>query len=116
MVRYLLPMLAACTPLAPAPVPTPEPTPTPAPTEVPTPVILAPVYIPVFTPFSVSVCDGAFQPNRRVFIDDFPLGTLGWNSASGCSMLVIPGLSGAGVRSLAVDQAGTALIKILPKP
>jgi hypothetical protein len=115
MYKYLLPMLAACAPIEPIPAPTPSPTPTPVPTEVPTPAILAPSYIPVSTPFAVSVCDGPFQTNRRVFVDDFPLGTLGWNSASGCSMLIIPGLSGAGIRSLAVDGAGLTLIKILSK-
>ena len=114
MVRYyLLPLLAACAPLEPAPVVTPEPTATPTP--IPDPVILVPSYIPVATPFAVCVCDGGYQSGRRVFVDGKPLGTMGWNSQSGCHQLIVPGLSGHGIREISVDGKGMTLIKILPK-
>jgi hypothetical protein len=111
MYRYLLPMLAACAPLEPAPVATPEPTATPK----PVPEIMVPSFIPVFTPFAVVVCDGSFQTNRRVFVDGIPLGTMGWNSQSGCHQIIVPGLSGAGIRTISVDGKGMTLVKILPK-
>lgn len=95
-----------------APVATPSPSPSPSPVLVP--AILVPSYIPVFTPFAVCVCDGPFQSNRKVTVDGKPLGTMGWNSQSGCHQIVVPGLSGDGIRSIEVDGSGLTLIKILP--
>jgi len=112
MYKYLLPLLAACAPLEPTPIATPEPTPEPTP--VPDPVLIVPAYILVGTPFAVALCDGPFKPGRAVTVDGKLLGTLGWNTASGCSQIVVPGLSGAGLRTIAADSY-VAPLRVLPK-
>lgn len=113
MYRYFFPILIACTPIT-TPEPTPTPEPSVEPTPIPDPVLVIPLHVPVGTPFAVSLCDGPFVPNRVVKIDEIQLGTLGWNAASGCSMLIVPGLSGSGVRTLSAGNL-SSLVKVLPK-
>lgn len=79
------------------PCPTPEPT--PAPTPKPIPVLIAPEYIVVGTPFSVTLCE-PYQPNIRLHIDEYLLGTFGELRNTGCMTLIVPGLNTTGVRKL----------------
>lgn len=79
------------------PCPTPEPT--PAPTPKPIPVLIAPEFVVVGTPFSVTLCE-PFQPNTRLYIDAFLLGTFGDLRNTGCMTLIVPGLNTTGVRTL----------------
>lgn len=107
-------ILSTCTGKPVDPTPSPEPSPSPSPTPVPDPVFIVPQYVPVGTPFAVSLCDGLFLPSRVVSIDGKSLGTLGWNSMSGCSMLIIPSLSGSGLRTISADEY-SSIVKVLPK-
>lgn len=112
----ILGLAGKCSKPSPAPEFTPNPSPEPSPsaTPVPDPVFIVPQYVPVGTPFAVSLCDGLFLPSRVVSIDGKSLGTLGWNSMSGCSMLIIPSLSGSGLRTISADKY-SSIVKVLPK-
>jgi hypothetical protein len=104
--KYLLPLLAACAPLEPAPVATPEttpePTPVPCPTPSPTPeprptVFYAPDFALVNTPFTVTLCE-PFEFNVGLTVDGKPVGTFG--KGPECSQIIVPGFSGLGKRTL----------------
>jgi hypothetical protein len=74
-------------------------------------VLIAPEYIVVGTPFSVTLCE-PYQPNVKLYIDAFLLGTFGDLRNTGCMTLIVPGLNTAGVRKL---KAGSheAIITVL---
>jgi hypothetical protein len=90
------------------PEPTPEPTPSPT-----VEGINAPSTIPTYTPFAISYCAGAFEFNRSVTIDGYPLGTLGWSELSQCSQIIIPGIHSPGERTIEIKDIGQTKINVI---
>jgi hypothetical protein len=103
----LLLLLVACGCAAmrlPEPTPTSTPCPTPTPTPKPAPGLFnAPDVVPVSAPFPVTLCR-AFEPGTVLYIDSYKLGTFGHHRPTGCMLVLVPGLTTAGERTLKVGD------------
>jgi hypothetical protein len=94
-------LLAACTSVPASPIKTEPPAPViekPDPFYIPK--FLAPDVVAVGTPFTVTLCGDPWAPGLQVKANGHLLGTMAHHNLTGCSYLIIPGLTQSGIRLL----------------